>query len=194
MLPHPICSWLFIRPHDTAIQIISNVDRDERLSRQNLQSLWLRKKNLIFAPNPRDQSSLSPVCPLSSPICLGSILPHPSKPPYKADFSDCLVAQHWCSLCLAWGQLREWDGVAKIVEKCHPGMKYWWTERPCLLPLLAGMEWESRSRWATERKAKTYTLIHRKGARRTEQCGNATILSILSLGGIVIFSLPLGKP
>lgn len=40
--------------------------------------LGRKKKNLIFAPNPSDQSFLSPVCLLSSPICLGSILPHPS--------------------------------------------------------------------------------------------------------------------
>lgn len=37
-----------------------------------------KKKNLIFAPNPSDQSFLSAVCLLSSPICPGSILPHPS--------------------------------------------------------------------------------------------------------------------
>lgn len=78
MLLHPICICLFISSHDIPIQMISSVDRDETLSGQNLQSLGLRKKNLIFVSNPGDQSFLSPVCLLSSPICLGSILPHPS--------------------------------------------------------------------------------------------------------------------
>lgn len=37
------------------------------------------------------------------------------------------------TLCLASSQRPEWDGTAKIVEKCHRGLKYWWTERAGLL-------------------------------------------------------------
>lgn len=186
---YPICTWLFIRSYDMPIQIISDVDRDERLSTKNLQSLWLReKKKSHFC-----SKSLWSIFPLTR---LSVIFPHLSgvyfapsihKPPYKADFSDCLIAQHRCSLCLAWGQLREWDGVTKIVEKCHPGMKYWWTERPCLFPLPWGVDWESRSWWATKRKAKTNTNLQE---RRQTESGKATILSIHFLWGIVIFSLP----
>lgn len=192
-LLHPICTCLLIRLNDTLGQIMSNVDGDKRLSNQNLKSPPdLEKKKSHFCS--KSWWSIFPLARLSvifSHLSGVYFAPSIHKPPYKADFSDCLIAQHRCSLCLAWGQLREWDGVAKIVEKCHPGMKYWWTERPRLLPLPSGVERESRSWWATKGKAKTNTNLQE---RSQTESGNAAIPSIRSLRGIVIFSFPSSKP
>lgn len=164
---HHICIGLLIGSHDIPIQMISNVDRDERLSSPNPQSHWLRKKKSHFCS--KSEWSIFPLGRLSvifSHLSGVYFAPSIHKPPHKADFSDCPIAWHRHSLCLAWGQLREWDGVRKIVEKCHPGMKYWWTKRPCLFLLPSGAEWKSRSWWAAKRKAKTNTLICRRGGRR----------------------------
>lgn len=164
----PICSWLFVRSQDKPIQIVSNVDGDEKMLKpKTSEASDLGKKNLIFAWNPGDQSfPLARLSVIFSHLSGVYFAPSIHKPPYKADFSDCLIAQHRRSLCLAWGQLREWDGIVKIVEKCHPGMKYWWTKRPCLFRLPSSVEWESRSLWAAKREANTNTLIWEKGDRR----------------------------
>lgn len=54
-----------------------------------------KKKNLIFAPNPSDQSSPWPVCLLSSPICPALFWPiHPQTAPIKPTFSDGLIVRH----------------------------------------------------------------------------------------------------
>lgn len=175
-------TWLFI----------FYADRDWRLWAKafRLGGEW----DLIFVPNPSDQSFLSHVCLLSSPICPGSILPHPStNHPIKRTFFDCLIAQHWSSLCLARGQLREWDGVAKIVEKCHLGMKYWWTERPCLFPLPSGAEWVTQSMGSEEESQNKHTNPRER--RQTESnAGKPQSCPSFTLGGIVIFFLPLSKP
>jgi len=126
----------------------------------------LGKRNLILAPNPRDQSFLPrpSVCYL---LHLSGVYFAPSihKPPHKADFSGRLVAQHWRSLRLAWGQLWEWDGAERDSGEMSP--REWNIDgREKALPdspLPVGV---ARSWWATERKAKTNTLILRKGARR----------------------------
>lgn len=98
---------------------------------RNLQSFWFTaERKSHFSSKSRRSIFPFAVCLLSSPIRLSSILSiHQTA--HNALFSACLHTKRG-ALCLASGQLPEWDGVTKIVEKCHPGMNYWWTERPSL--------------------------------------------------------------
>lgn len=154
--------------HDNLLHIISNVDRDERLSTLNLQSLCLRKNKISFllqipAINLGSRSSV--IFSHLSGVCFA---PSIHKPHHKANFFDCLIAQHHHSLCQAWGHLRERDGVAKIVEKMSPGE--WNIDGQRGLASFSypqGMDWEPHSRWATNRKAKTNTLICKTGGMQS---------------------------
>lgn len=79
--------------------------------------LHLGQNNLIVAPNPSDQSSLSPVCYLL-PFFLGLFHPIYPQTTSKVDFADCLIARQQRSLPLAWGQLcgmrKRWEDSGKM--------------------------------------------------------------------------------
>lgn len=58
-------------------------------------------------------SSLAHLSVIFSHLSVVYFAPSIHKPPYKADFSGRLIAQHRRSLFPAWGPLGEWDDAAK---------------------------------------------------------------------------------